>query len=146
MYILYKTILWVHILAIISWMAGVLYLYRLLINHREHGIASRDNHLLLTGMEDRLWRVITRPAMIVAVIAGLAMAGLNHSVAASGWFAAKFIFAILLIIATAHGAKLRHTAARDPALLPAAKTLRILNEVPTLLMMIIVALVIFKPF
>jgi putative membrane protein len=143
---LYKTLLWLHILAVISWMAGILYLYRLFINHRERGVQSRDNHELLTGMEYRLWRYITLPAMVVSVVVGLAMAGLNTSLAMTGWFAAKFAFVLLLIGATLYANKLRHIAAENPTLLPTGRTLRFLNEVPTLLMMLIVGMVIFRPF
>ena len=145
-YWLYKSLLWLHILAVISWMAGILYLYRLFINHRERGVKSRDNHELLTGMEYRLWRYITFPAMIVSVVAGLAMAGLNTSIASSFWFAAKFAFVLLLIGTTMYANKLRKIGAQNPELLPTGTTLRVLNEVPTLLMMLIVAMVIFRPF
>ena len=143
---MYKFALWLHIISVISWMAGVLYLYRLLINHRERGISSQDNHELLVGMETRLYRYITMPAMLFAFLAGLAMVALNPALMKMGWFHAKFFVALLLIGATAYCKPLMRRAALDPASLPTGKSLRFLNEVPTIFMMVIVWLVVFKPF
>lgn len=142
----YRFFLWLHIIAVISWMAGVLYLYRLLINHREHGVTSRDNHELLKGMEYRLYRYITMPAMGVAILAGIGMIYLNPALFKSGWFHAKLTTAILLTVATVWCKPLMRRAAADPSTLPSSKTLRILNEIPTIFMLIIVWMVIFKPF
>jgi len=127
-------------------MAGVLYLYRLLINHRERGIASKDNHELLTGMETRLYRYITMPAMGVAILAGIGMIFLNPDLMKMGWFHVKLTAALLLLVATIYCKPLMRRAAKDPATLPSGRALRILNEVPTLFMMIIVWMVVFKPF
>ena len=137
---------WLHIVAVISWMAGILYLYRLLIYHSERGRSQPSIHELLSLMERRLYRYITVPAMTVAVVAGLFMVGLAPQIGQTGWFGAKFILVLILILATLYAGKLHKTAAMDPGRLPHAKALRYLYEVPTILMLAIVALVVFKPF
>lgn len=142
----YLLLKWVHIISIICWMAGILYLYRLLVNHKIYGVKSADNHALLVGMEQRLYRFITLPAMKVAVIAGLGMVGFNHAIAQTHWFMAKFVLVILLIVATVYAGILMKSGRDNADNLPPAKKLRILNEIPTVLMLIIVWLVVFKPF
>jgi len=143
---MYQFALWLHIVSIISWMAGVLYLYRLLINHRERGTQSKDNHELLIGMESRLYRYITMPAMGVAIIAGTVMIFLNPDLMKMGWLHVKLTAVFLLIGATVYCKPLMRRAAKDPAALPPGRTLRILNEVPTIFMLIIVWMVVYKPF
>jgi putative membrane protein len=142
---LYLFCKWLHFIALISWMAGILYLYRLFINHVEAG-DSADVHALLSKMEDRLYRYITRPAMVVAWLAGSGMLTINPTHLQSGWFHVKFACLLGLTATTLYAARLRlRFAARDPGL-PSSKRLRILNEVPTILMMIIVAMAVFRPF
>lgn len=137
---------WLHIVAVISWMAGILYLYRLLIYHSELGRSQPSIHELLSLMERRLYRYITVPAMTVAVAAGLFMVGLAPQIGQTGWFGAKFILVLILILATLYAGKLHQAGSLDPGRLPRSKALRYLNEVPTILMLAIVALVVFKPF
>jgi putative membrane protein len=137
---------WLHIVAVIAWMAGILYLYRLLIYHRERGPSQPATHELLSLMEMRLYRYITVPAMLVAVTAGLAMVAIAPDMARTGWFGTKFALVMFLILATLFAGKLHREGTLDPAKLPTSRMLRVLNEVPTLLMLAIVGLVIFKPF
>ena len=86
------------------------------------------------------------PAMLVAVTAGLAMVAIAPDMARTGWFGTKFALVMFLILATLFAGKLHREGTLDPAKLPTSRMLRVLNEVPTLLMLAIVALVIFKPF
>ncbi|NDE16254.1 TIGR00701 family protein [bacterium] len=137
---------WLHIVAVIAWMAGILYLYRLLIYHSERGQAEPSTHQLLSLMEMRLYRYITVPAMLVAVSAGLTMVAIAPGLARTGWFGTKFALVMFLILVTLYAGKLHRDGATDPGKLPASRTLRILNEVPTFLMLLIVGLVVFKPF
>ena len=127
-------------------MAGVLYLFRLFVYHREKGFASRDNHELLKVMEWRLFRYITVPAMIITWLAGLAMVLINTGLIASKWLHAKFFFVLLLTYTTLYAKKLMKRLSELDPNSPSGRSFRILNEVPTLLMLIIVGLVIFKPF
>ncbi|MEY4631381.1 MAG: protoporphyrinogen oxidase HemJ [Pseudomonadota bacterium] len=137
---------WLHIVAVIAWMAGILYLYRLFVYHSERGRTDRTVHDLMTLMEMRLYRYITIPAMLTAVTAGLAMVAVAPDLARTGWFTIKFLVVFGLIGATLYAGQIHKAGAAEPGSLPPSRNLRILNEVPTLLMLIITALVVFKPF
>jgi putative membrane protein len=143
---MYLWMKWLHIVAVISWMAGILYLYRLLIYHRERGVSSREIHDLLSLMEYRLYTYITRPAMWVSVIAGLGMIWLNQQLLSAGWLHVKLAAVVGLMGATQVAGKLARNAAQNPESLPQSRTLRIANEVPTVLMLLIVGMVVFKAF
>jgi putative membrane protein len=142
--VLYLFFKWLHFVAVISWMAGILYLFRLYVNHAEKG-QSPEVHEVLSGMEHRLYKYITMPAMLVSFAAGISMIVLNPGVV-GGWFHVKALCLLGLAGMTGYAGGLRRKfAARAPGL-PTAKTLRIMNEVPTLLMMIIIAMAVFRPF
>jgi putative membrane protein len=144
--LLYQSFKWLHIVSVISWMAGILYLFRLFIYHAEKGRDDLKIHDLLSLMELRLYKYITVPAMLVAWVAGLGIVATTPSLGAAGWFHAKLLFVIILTITTTKAGKMRRRFAvmEDPV--PTSKSLRWLNELPTVLMLIIVALVVFKPF
>lgn len=142
MYLFFK---WLHLVAVISWMAGILYLYRLLIYQAERGKTAEIRDLL-TFMAQRLYRIITMPAMVVAFGAGVGMISLNPDLLASGWLRVKLVCVLGLMAATRHaGALIGRFAEKAPGL-PTGRRLRLLNEVPTVLMMIIVAMAVFRPF
>ena len=137
---------WLHIIAVISWMAGILYLFRLFVYHAEKGQKSEENHELLTLMEKRLYRYITLPAMVISWVAGLAMLHYMPSFMSQGWMHAKFFLVVLLTGATHYGGALHKKFAARSSKTPGSKFLRIFNEVPTLLVMAIVFLVVYKMF
>jgi putative membrane protein len=140
---MYDWIKALHVLAIISWMAGLLYLPRLFVYHcaAERGSIQSETFKV---MERRLLKAIMTPAMIVAWVSGLyiAWAG-GHLV--SGWFIVKF--GAVIALSGAHGflARCVRDFATD-ANSRGHRFYRILNEVPTLLMVVIVVMVIVKPF
>lgn len=142
----YRIILVVHIIAIISWMAGILYLFRLFINHAEKGRQDEKIHSLFVGMEERLYRIITRPAMNVAAIAGIAMLALNPSLLKEHWMMVKVVCVTALIMTTVYAKRMMLHFALMENSVPSSKKLRLLNELPTLLMIIIVSMVILRPF
>jgi protoporphyrinogen IX oxidase len=132
-----------HIIAIIAWMAGMLYLPRLFVYHCEAEPGSKQSETFKV-MERRLLRAIINPAMIAAWGLGiwLAWAGGWY---ASGWFHAKLVLALAL--SGVHGFFVRWV--RDFAAdrnQNSQKFYRIINEVPTILMIGIVLLVVLKPF
>ena len=142
----YLFLKWIHLLSIISWMAGLLYLFRLYVNHVESGLSDENIHRLLARMEEKLYRIITVPAMSVAWMAGLGMIVLQPGLFRSGyWLHVKVLFVILLTVVTVYAGQLmrRFKTRRFP--LPSSKALRMINELPTVLMMIIIALVVFRP-
>ena len=132
-----------HVIAIIAWMAGMLYLPRLFVYHAdtENGSVRSETFKI---MERRLLKAIINPAMAVTWVLGLYLVW-DGGWYTSGWMHAKF--ALVLIMSGLHGVYVRRLKefAADKNTRP-AKYYRILNEVPTVLMIGIVILVIVKPF
>ncbi|MFW7381447.1 MAG: CopD family protein [Oligoflexus sp.] len=145
MMLYYREILAIHVIAIISWMAGILYLYRLLIYATEKRAEHEKIESLLQLMSFRLWKYITLPAMIIAWVAGLTMLFINTSLWSMIWMQIKLVSVVLLTASTIYAAYLVKIFNRGQNL-PAGKTLRFLNEVPTLFMVIIVVMVIVRPW
>jgi putative membrane protein len=141
----YRPILALHVIAVISWMAGILYLYRLLVYAAERRHEHERVEDLLKTMTRRLWKAITLPAMVVTWLAGLTMVHLNPSLLGTTWFRIKFLSVIFLTISTVYaGIFVRRV--QESAPLPKGRAFRFLNEVPTLLMIIIVIMVIVRPW
>ncbi|MGE0172398.1 MAG: CopD family protein [Oligoflexales bacterium] len=141
----YLVIKSLHIVSIISWMAGVLYLFRIFVYATEAGYKETAVANLLKTMAYRLYRYITVPAMVLSWIFGLAMLGMQPDYLHTGWFGTKLLSVIGLTVATFYGGRIvRKIAQKEP--LPTSRALRFLNEVPTLLMVLIVFMVILKPF
>ena len=133
----------VHVIAIISWMAGMLYLPRLFIYHCDAEAGSIQSETFKV-MEGRLLRIIINPAMIVSWVLGLWLAW-KGGFLASGWFHGKLVLALALSAVHGYFSAAVRAFAEDRNAKP-ARHWRIVNEVPTLLMIGIVVLVIVKPF
>jgi len=132
-----------HIVAVIAWMAGLLYLPRLFVYHCDAPAGSAQSETFKT-MERRLYRFIMTPAMIVTWLAGIALVLLGQWFTA-GWFLMKA--ALVIALTLVHGLtghwltqfaydRNRHSA----------KFFRVVNEIPTLLLIAIVVLAVVKPF
>jgi putative membrane protein len=137
--------LWIkaaHVIAVISWMAGLLYLPRLFVYHSQVGPGAQSE--LFKKMEGRLLRYIMAPAMIVAWIAGLWLI-VDGGWQKSGWLHAKLALVGVLTGVHFYYRALAGVFARD-ANAHSTRFFRILNEVPTALMVGIVILVVVKPF
>ena len=143
MYLYLKSL---HIIAVISWMAGLLYLFRLFVYHAQYGSSSTEKAELLELMEGKLYRIITIPAMLVAWMMGLSMLHYNKALMSQGWFHTKLFCLVLLTGVTHYGGALIKKFKKDIESAPNHKKLRFINEIPTLLMIIIVFLVIVRPF
>lgn len=126
-------------------MAGILYLFRLLVYASEQGVSQPAVYALLKTMSRRLLRAITIPAMVVSWLAGATMVYLNPSLLLMPWFVSKLVCVLLLTGSTFYASSLvmRYQLGENP--LPSSKKLRLWNEVPTLLMILIVGLVILRP-
>ncbi len=137
--------LWIkagHIIAVIAWMAGLLYLPRLFVYHCQAEAGSARSEMLKV-MERRLLRAIMTPAMILAFLFG---AALIHIVGFNGaWLHAKL--ALVLALAASHGlmARWRRDFAEDRNQ-RSQRFYRVANEVPTVLLIAIVILAVVKPF
>jgi putative membrane protein len=132
-----------HVIAVISWMAGMLYLPRLFVYHCGAEIGSQQSETFKV-MERRLLKAIINPAMMATWILGLYLAW-SGGWFASGWFHAKLL--LVLLMSGVHG--FLSARVRDFALnrnTRSAKFYKIINEVPTVLMILIVILVVVKPF
>jgi protoporphyrinogen IX oxidase len=141
--------LWIkalHIIAVISWLAGMLYLPRLFVYHANLLKGSEASELLKI-MEYRLLKYIINPAMIVTWVFGICLIYINglESLVKQGWFHAKITLLILMMIVHIMLAKYRRNFANDNNV-KSANFFRVLNEVPTALMIGIVILVVVKPF
>ncbi|OGQ06377.1 MAG: TIGR00701 family protein [Deltaproteobacteria bacterium RIFCSPLOWO2_12_FULL_44_12] len=134
----------IHIIAVISWMAGLLYLFRLFVYHNE----EKENVVKerFQMMERKLLNIITTPAGILSVVSGIMM--MTYQLAyyfSQKWFHLKLALVVLLLGMHRFAFYLMKKLATTPN--PYKKAhLRILNEVPTLLMILIVLLVVLKPF
>ena len=134
-----------HIIAVISWMAGMLYLPRLFVYHAETEAGS-DKSETFKIMERRLLKFIINPAMIAAWILGLSMLYANPGMLeGQGWMHAKLL--LVLVMSGVHGmlAKNVKIFARDENV-KSSRYFRILNEVPTALMILIVIFAVVQPF
>jgi len=137
-----------HIIAVVAWMAGMLYLPRLFVYHcaAEKGSVQSETFKV---MERRLLRGIINPAMIATWVLGLSLAWLGpdsrYGWFDSGWLQAKIV--MVLALSALHGffARWVKDFAAD-RIRHSAKFYRIVNEVPTVLLILIALLVVLKPF
>lgn len=141
----YEWVKVLHLLAVISWMAGLLYLPRLMVYHVD---ADKGGELseTLKVMERRLLKAIMTPAMVVSWIFGIWLAVLQgYWIELPFWFVCKMVLVVAMSVAHFWlGGQVRVFAA--DANIKTAKLFRMVNEVPTLLMIAIVCLVVVKPF
>ena len=132
-----------HIIAVIAWMAGMLYLPRLFVYHCDAAPGSAKSETFKV-MEARLLRLIINPAMGLAWILGLVLVWLGGWYM-SGWFYAKL--ALVIAMSAVHGFFVRwvkdFAADRNTR---SQKFYRFANEIPTVLLILIVILVVVKPF
>ena len=140
-YLLFKSL---HLIAVISWMAGLLYLPRIFVYHVEN-LNDQNSSSIFKTMERKLFFYIMMPAMILSWIFGfILILTIGIDVFFTLWLKLKLLFVILLTIYHFYLCKLlkdfnlnRNTKS--------SKFFRILNEVPTILLILIVFIVIFKP-
>lgn len=139
---LYDVVKILHIVAVISWLAGLLYLPRIFVYHTQVAAGSETDKIFQT-MERKLLRYIMNPALILTVILGLYLA--NEIGFEFHWLHAKLTLVAILIFYHHKLGRWRKDFERAENK-HSAKFYRIINEVPTVLMLLIVALVILKPF
>ena len=141
LYLLFKSI---HLIAVISWMAGLLYLPRIFVYHAENMENINSSNIFKT-MEKKLFYYIMTPAMILSWIFGLMLIFiLGFSVFNELWIQLKLIFVILLTIYHFYLGKCVSNFVINQNN-SSSKFYRIINEIPTILLIIIVFIVVFKP-
>lgn len=134
----------IHLLAVMSWMAGLLYLPRLFVYHCDAEAGSQQSETFKI-MERRLLRAIMNPAMIIAWIFGGLLVAWHAAGGFEGWLHVKLAAVVGMTIVHHILGRRRKEFADDRNSRP-ARYYRILNEVPTVLMVVIVIMVIVKPF
>ena len=134
-----------HIIAVISWMAGMLYLPRLFVYHADAEVGSELSEKLKI-MERRLFKIIMNPASIATWVFGLLMLYAHWDLyKISGWMHAKLLF--VFAMTGVHHMYIKYLRAfAEDRNEKSAKFYRILNEVPTIIMVIIVILAVVQPF
>ncbi len=134
-----------HIIFVVCWMAGMLYLPRLFVYHSKVPPKSEAAEMFKV-MERKLMRGIMLPCMIATFLLGIALAVKTNAFGpGNGWFHAKLL--LVLVMAGLHGmmSKYRKAFARDEYV-KTERYFRIFNEIPAVLMVVIILLVVLKPF
>lgn len=135
-----------HVISIIAWMAGIFYLPRLFVRHTESVKAGSETDFLFQEMEEKLLQLIMRPAMMSAWIFGLCLAftpGVVDWTAGWSWIKA---FSVLAMTWFHIWCVLRHKDFKRHENTRSGRQYRLMNEVPTVLMIVIVIMIIARPF
>ena len=140
-YLLFKSL---HLIAVISWMAGLLYLPRIFVYHAENNTEKNTSEIFKI-MERRLMFYIMTPAMILSWFFGIFLILINEiSLNSNLWIQAKLFLVVLLTIYHLFlGYHLRKFALDENE--KSAKFFRIINEIPTILLILIIFVIIYKP-
>ena len=140
-YLLFKSL---HLIAVISWMAGLLYLPRIFVYHVEN-INDQNSINIFRIMERKLYYFIMMPAMLLSWFFGLILISiLGFDILSMMWVQVKLIFVILLTLYHFYLGYLLSKFRSDQNT-KTSRFFRIINEVPTILLILIVFIVIFKP-
>ena len=140
-YLLFKSL---HLIAVISWMAGLLYLPRIFVYHAEN-FKDKNTSSIFKIMERKLYFYIMTPAMILTWVFGLILiSSLGFEVLSTTWIKLKLLLVFLLTLYHFYLSKLLSDFNLDQNT-KSSKFFRIINEVPTILLILIVFVVIFKP-
>ena len=140
-YLLFKSL---HLIAVVSWMAGLLYLPRIFVYHVEN-IEKKQATDIFEIMEKRLFYYIMIPSMTLTWIFGFVLIYLNGlEIFSQLWIQLKFVLVILLSIFNMHLGRCYYLL-KNNTNIRSAKYFRITNEIPTIMLILIVFIVIFKP-
>ncbi|MDB9987040.1 protoporphyrinogen oxidase HemJ [Candidatus Pelagibacter sp.] len=140
-YLLFKSL---HLIAVISWMAGLLYLPRIFVYHVEN-LKDKNTSSIFKTMEKKLYFYIMTPAMILTWVFGLILiSSLGFEVLPTTWIKLKLLLVIFLTLYHFYLSKLLSDFNLDQNT-KSSKFFRIINEVPTILLILIVFIVVFKP-
>ena len=140
-YLLFKSL---HLIAVISWMAGLLYLPRIFVYHVEN-YQKKETTKIFETMEKKLYFYIMRPAMLVSWLFGILLIyQIGFESFSQLWLQLKIFFVIILTVYHEYLGKCL-TSLRDGSNSKSSRFFRIINEIPTILLILIVFIVIFKP-
>ena len=140
-YLTYKAL---HLIAVISWMAGLLYLPRIFVYHTENQ-SDRNISNVFKTMERKLYFYIMTPAMLISWIFGILLIGsIGFDQLSTYWLKTKLILVILLTLYHFYLGNFLHKFKMDLNT-KSSKFFRFFNEVPTILLILIIFIVVFKP-
>ena len=140
-YLLFKSL---HLIAVISWMAGLLYLPRIFVYHVEN-YQKKETTEIFETMERKLYLYIMRPAMIISWLFGILLIyQIGFESFSQLWLQLKIFFVIILTVYHEYLGKCL-TSLKDGSNSKSSRFFRIINEIPTILLILIVFIVIFKP-
>ena len=140
-YLLFKSL---HLIAVISWMAGLLYLPRIFVYHVEN-YQKKETTEIFETMERKLYFYIMRPAMLISWLFGvLLIYQIGFESFSQLWLQLKIFFVIILTAYHEYLGKCL-TSLKDGSNSKSSRFFRIINEIPTILLILIVFIVIFKP-
>lgn len=140
---MYEWILWFHVISFISWFAVLFYLPRLFVYHAEN-IDNAGFVKVAKIQEMKLFKYIGVPSMWATLISGSYLA-YDYGFSGNGWLHTKIFFVVLLVIYFFSMDKYRKEFLKDRCM-KSGKFFRMYNEIPTILMLVIVAMVVLKPF
>ena len=141
---IYLTLKALHLIAVISWMAGLLYLPRIFVYHSENSVEKNVSEVFKT-MEFKLYNYIMMPAMILSWIFGLLLiSSIGFNQLSNYWLILKLIFVVILTVYHFFlGACLNKFRRNENNF--SSRFFRVFNEIPTLLLILIIFVVVFKP-
>ena len=140
LYLLFKSL---HLIAVVSWMAGLLYLPRIFVYHAEATHESQINTFKI--MERKLYNYIMMPAMLLSWLFGILLVhSLGFTIFAELWMQIKTVFVVILTYYHLLLGKYLNDFAIDDNK-KSSKFYRIINEVPTIILIVVVFVVVFKP-
>lgn len=140
---LYLALKSLHLISMVAWFAGLFYIFRLFVYHIE--ATEESVKKTLETMEHKLLRIIMNPAMISTLIFGISMIVYNPALMKQGWLHAKLLLVFGLMGYHMYSAKVRKQLAAESCQLT-SKQARLINEVPTLILFLVVGLAVIKPF
>lgn len=148
---MYDWIIWFHIISMVSWFAALFYMPRLFVYHAEN--ADNDGFVeVVKVMELKIYKYIGVPAMWATVISGTVMIFISSSryggvniLSTGGWLHVKIFFVVLLMAYFFSLGVMRKKLIEDKNY-KSGKFFRIYNEVPTLIMLVVVAMIVIRPF
>ena len=140
-YLLFKSL---HLIAVISWMAGLLYLPRIFVYHVENNEKKQATDIFEI-MEKKLYFYIMRPAMILTWLFGIILIYINGvEILSQAWMQIKIILVILLSVFHEYLGRCLYSL-KNNTNTRSTKYFRIINEIPTIILILVVFIVIFKP-
>ncbi len=141
---MYLTIKALHLISMVAWFAGLFYIFRLFVYHLKYTERSGVPETMVE-MERKLIKIIIRPAAVLTILMGGILLMLNPALLSAGWIWLKLFLVVLLIVYQIFATYTHSRLTRGDYFLT-EKQCRMINEVPTLLLIGVVLLAVLKPF